>query len=132
MAKNYCTYSESGENVYDPIFIKQPDDHSCGLRSQQIVLRDFGIDIPFEDLERYALDAGVYSENGSSNLSGAIDNELQSVEDLVEQIRCDKQMGEQQVRERVAKLEQNRTTFQGLLTNIKAFIKNMEEKDIDL
>lgn len=70
-------------------------------------------------------------ENGSSNLSGAIDNELQSVEDLVEQIRRDKQMGEQQVRERIAKLEQNQTTFQGLLTNIKAFIKNMEEIDID-
>lgn len=70
-------------------------------------------------------------ENGSSNLSGAIDNELLSVEDLVEQIRRDKQMGEQQVRERIVKLEQNQTTFQGLLTNIKAFIKNMEEKDID-
>lgn len=70
-------------------------------------------------------------EKGSSNLSGAIDNELQSVEDLVNQIRRDKQMGEQQVRERIAKLEQNHSTFQGLLTNIKAFIKNMEEKDID-
>lgn len=65
MAKNYRTYGESGENVYDPIFIKQPDDHSCGLRSQQIVLRDFGIDIPFDELEKYALGAGVYSENGT-------------------------------------------------------------------
>ena len=65
MATSYRTYGESGENIYDPIYIKQPDDHSCGLRSQQIVLRDFGIDIPFEDLERYALDAGVYSENGT-------------------------------------------------------------------
>lgn len=65
MAASYRTYGESGENIYDPIYIKQPDDHSCGLRSQQIVLRDFGIDIPFEDLERYALDAGVYSENGT-------------------------------------------------------------------
>lgn len=65
MAESYRTYGESGENIYDPIFIKQPDDHSCGLRSQQIILRDFGIDIPFEDLERYALDAGVYSENGT-------------------------------------------------------------------
>lgn len=65
MAESYRTYGESGENIYDPIYIKQPDDHSCGLRSQQIILRDFGIDIPFEDLERYALDAGVYSENGT-------------------------------------------------------------------
>ena len=65
MATDYRTYGESGENLYDPIYIQQPDDHSCGLRSQQIVLRDFGIDIPFEDLERYALDAGVYTEYGT-------------------------------------------------------------------
>ena len=65
MTTNYRTYGEAGENLYDPIYIKQPDDHSCGLRSQQIVLRDFGIDIPFEDLESYALAAGVYSENGT-------------------------------------------------------------------
>lgn len=65
MAASYRTYGEAGENIYDPIYIKQPDDHSCGLRSQQIILRDFGIDIPFEDLERYAIDAGVYSEKGT-------------------------------------------------------------------
>lgn len=65
MAASYRTYGESGENIYDPIYIKQPDDHSCGLRSQQIILRDFGIDIPFKDLERYAIDAGVYSEKGT-------------------------------------------------------------------
>lgn len=65
MATNYRTYGESGENLYDPIYIQQPDDHSCGLRCQQIILRDFGIDIPFEELEKYALDAGVYSENGT-------------------------------------------------------------------
>ena len=63
--KNYRTYGESGENISDPIYVQQPDDHSCGLRSQQIVLRDFGIDIPFEDLERLALDAGVYSDDGT-------------------------------------------------------------------
>ena len=39
-------YGEGGQNIKDPIFIQQPDDHSCALRSQQIVLRDFGIDIP--------------------------------------------------------------------------------------
>lgn len=65
MVTDYRTFGESGENLYDPIYIKQPDDHSCALRSQQIVLRDFGIDIPFEDLEKYALDAGVYTENGT-------------------------------------------------------------------
>ena len=61
----YRTFGETGENLLDPIFIKQPDDHSCALRSQQIVLRDFGIDIPFEDLEHVALEAGVYTDDGT-------------------------------------------------------------------
>lgn len=63
---SYCIYGEEGENELDPIFIKQPDDHSCGLRSQQIILRDFGIDIPFSDLESIAKNAGVYSDDGTS------------------------------------------------------------------
>lgn len=58
-------YGEAGENISDPIFIQQPDDHSCGLRSQQIVLRDFGIDIPFDKLEQIALDNGVYTNDGT-------------------------------------------------------------------
>ena len=48
---SYQVVGEPGENASDPIFIQQPDDHSCALRSQQIVLRDFGIDIPFNDLD---------------------------------------------------------------------------------
>ena len=56
---------EEGLNIKDPIYIKQPDNHSCALRCQHIILRDFGIDIPFEDLERYALDNNIYSENGT-------------------------------------------------------------------
>ena len=59
-------YGEAGQNIKDPIFIQQPDDHSCALRSQQIVLRDFGIDIPFKDLEKIAKDNGVYSDSGTS------------------------------------------------------------------
>ena len=59
-------FGETGQNIYDPIFIRQPDDHSCALRSQQIILRDFGIDIPFQDLEKLALEYGVYSENGTN------------------------------------------------------------------
>lgn len=62
---SYEVWGESGENVSDPIFIQQPDDHSCALRSQQIVLRDFGIDIPFSDLEKIALDNGVYTTEGT-------------------------------------------------------------------
>lgn len=58
-------YGEKGENVSDPVYIQQPDDHSCALRSQQIVLRDFGIDIPFSDLEQIALDCQVYTNEGT-------------------------------------------------------------------
>lgn len=68
MDENKLTQSlwgEPGQNFKDPFFIQQPDDHSCALRSQQIVLRDFGIDIPFKDLEKIALDYGVYSEDGT-------------------------------------------------------------------
>ena len=59
-------YGETGQNIKDPIFIQQPDDHSCALRSQQIILRDFGIDIPFKDLEKIAKENGVYSDEGTS------------------------------------------------------------------
>lgn len=60
------SYGETGQNIKDPIFIQQPDNHSCALRSQQILLRDFGIDIPFKDLEKIAKDNGVYSDEGTS------------------------------------------------------------------
>lgn len=62
---NSSNYGETGQNIKDPIFIQQPDDHSCALRSQQIILRDFGIDIPFNDLEKIALDSGVYTNEGT-------------------------------------------------------------------
>ena len=67
MANNSRTiiYGEAGENISDPVYVQQPDDHSCALRSQQIVLRDFGIDIPFKDLEQIALDNQVYSNEGT-------------------------------------------------------------------
>mgnify|MGYP000832877043 CR=1 FL=1 len=60
------SYGETGQNIKDPIFIQQPDNHSCALRSQQIILRDFGIDIPFKDLEKIAKENGVYSDEGTS------------------------------------------------------------------
>ena len=59
-------YGETGQNIKDPIFIQQPDDHSCALRSQQIILRDFGLDTPFKDLEKIAKENGVYSDDGTS------------------------------------------------------------------
>lgn len=65
IGKSYNIYGEAGENIKDPVYIQQPDDHSCALRSQQIVLRDFGIDIPFDKLEQLALSNGVYSDQGT-------------------------------------------------------------------
>ena len=67
MANNSRTiiYGEAGENISDPVYVQQPDDHSCALRSQQIVLRDFGIDIPFKDLEQIALENQVYTNEGT-------------------------------------------------------------------
>lgn len=62
---NSKTIGEHGENLYDPVYIRQPDDHSCALRSQQIVLRDFGIDIGFKDLEKLAKEYGVYTDQGT-------------------------------------------------------------------
>lgn len=61
----YNVWGEGGENLMDPIYVRQPDDHSCALRSQQIVLRDYGIDIPFEKLEQLAKEYGVYSDEGT-------------------------------------------------------------------
>lgn len=62
--KKTIIYGEAAENLKDKQ-IEQPDDHSCALRSQQIILRDFGIDIPFKDLEQIALDQGVYTNEGT-------------------------------------------------------------------
>ena len=65
MNESYLTFGESGENLIDPVYVRQPDDHSCALRSQQIVLRDFGIDIPFDKLEELAKQYGVYTDEGT-------------------------------------------------------------------
>ena len=81
---NKRTIGEHVENLHNQAIIQQPDDHSCALRSQQIILRDFGIDIPFEDLEKYALEHTFYSENGTPMFD--IGNILQQAGVLVHQI----------------------------------------------
>lgn len=63
--QSYNVWGEGGQNLIDPVYVRQPDDHSCALRSQQIVLRDFGIDIPFEKLEEIAKQYGVYTDEGT-------------------------------------------------------------------
>lgn len=70
-------------------------------------------------------------EQGSENVFTAIDNELQSVEKLVEQIKREKEAGEQSVKAKLAQLDQKATTFRGLLANLQSFITNMQKQDID-
>lgn len=70
-------------------------------------------------------------EQGSENVFAAIDNELQSVEKLVEQIKREKEAGEQSVKAKLAQLDQKATTFRGLLANLQSFITNMQKQDID-
>ena len=57
-------YGEQADNIGDNNIL-QPDDHSCALRSQQIILRDFGIDIPFSKMEQIAQDSGFYTNRGT-------------------------------------------------------------------
>lgn len=62
--KGKYIYGEPGENMPGQNerlpFFQQPDGYSCGLYSQKIILRDFGIDIPFEELEKMAVKEGIY------------------------------------------------------------------------
>lgn len=45
--------------VFDPMIYQGPEG-VCAIRSQQIILRDYGIDIPLEDLKQYAIQNGWY------------------------------------------------------------------------
>lgn len=53
--------------VFDPM-IYQGSEGVCAIRSQQIILRDYGIDIPLEDLKQCAIQNGWYdpSEGGGT------------------------------------------------------------------
>lgn len=60
-------YGEPAESMPNerermPLF-QQPDKYSCGLFAQKIVLRDYGIDIPFDELQRMAVEKGFYHMN---------------------------------------------------------------------
>lgn len=70
-------------------------------------------------------------ENGKANVLEAIDNELLSVEKMVEQIKREKDAGEQNVKVKLAQLDSKAATFRGLLANLQSFITNMQKQDID-
>lgn len=49
----------SSDNNFDPMVFQGPEG-VCAIRSQQIILRDYGVDIPLEQLKEYAIANGWY------------------------------------------------------------------------
>lgn len=63
--KEYKTFGyepNKAENKYDPL-IDQGPRPSCAIRSQEIILRDYGIAIPQEELIEFAVQQGWYSND---------------------------------------------------------------------
>lgn len=63
--KKYKTFGyepNKAENKYDPV-INQGQHPSCAIRSQEIILRDYGIAIPQEELIAFASQQGWYSDD---------------------------------------------------------------------
>lgn len=58
----------NGSGPNPNLLIYQGNEGVCAIRSQQIVLRDYGIDIPLEQLREYAIQQGWYdpSEGGGT------------------------------------------------------------------
>ncbi len=66
-----------GGNGTDPIFdpmINQGPEGVCAIRSQQIILRDYGIDVSLEELKQFAIQNGWYEDGGGTPMGyvGAI------------------------------------------------------------
>lgn len=60
--KTFGYEPNKAENKYDPI-IDQGSRPSCAIRSQEIILRDYGIAIPQEELITFASQQGWYSDD---------------------------------------------------------------------
>ena len=58
-SKTFGYESNPNKDTYDPN-IDQGPQPSCAIRSQEIVLRDYGIAIPQEELIQYAIQKGWY------------------------------------------------------------------------
>lgn len=54
----------NGSTPYSDPLIYQGNEGVCAIRSQQIILRDYGIDIPLEDLKQFAIQNGWYDPSG--------------------------------------------------------------------
>ena len=82
-------YGEEGMGIQDAM-IYQGNEGICAIRSQQIILRDYGIDISIEELKQFAIQNGWYdpSPNGGTPM-WAIGNLLASCNvDCRQQSNC--------------------------------------------
>lgn len=63
----------NGSSPNPDLLIYQGNEGVCAIRSQQIVLRDYGIDIPLEQLREYAIQQGWYDpSDGGGTPMGCI------------------------------------------------------------
>jgi len=63
----------NGSGPNPDLLIYQGNEGVCAIRSQQIVLRDYGIDIPLEQLREYAIQQGWYDpSDGGGTPMGCI------------------------------------------------------------
>lgn len=68
---------------------------------------------------------------GTVSIGSSIDKELQSVEKLINQIKADKQMGEQKVQARMLKLDEENKTLRGLLASLNVLRKGLDVGDVE-
>lgn len=61
--------------IFDPMLWQGPEG-VCAIRSQQIILRDYGIDVSLEELKQFAIQNGWYEDGGGTPMGyvGAIIN----------------------------------------------------------
>ena len=64
---NHSIFGEEGANENSP-FIQQFYNDTCAIRSQQIIMRDYGIDISEHDLREIAMDNGWYTPGGGTEV----------------------------------------------------------------
>lgn len=50
-------------------FIQQAFNDTCAIRSQQIIMRDYGVDVSESDLRDIAMDNGWYTPNGGTSMT---------------------------------------------------------------
>lgn len=68
---------------------------------------------------------------GTVSIGSSIDKELQSVEKLINQIKADKQMGEEKVQTRLFKLDEENKTLRGILSSLNVLRKGLDAGDVE-